>query len=475
MAKLNNITFSDNLGFGLPYGKVLEYENLKGINNFSFTSIPKENIHIVSLKERNTKSLIDELYLNDVLNIIKQEEKYYVKTGNYIGVIYDKEQNIKIEITSRFGDKFLQHILNYINNIYLPDVKFVAIKKESKNETQFQFILAHLFIQSLEKITAVFGLPKIYTTQHENSYKVRGSLDIKHLTNHNIPLRNRLKSNYREQTEVQEIIDVLYNAMSIIDKKFGGIIIARLLSLKNHLKEKKSTRFVNHNVVQQALNHKALLHPSYSGYKQVLRYAEFIINNYDNMEDHKGKIETKAYLINIAELFEIYIEKVLRKGLNDVGWSVFAQKEIDTYTEKFFSRKLKPDIVLEKDNKVIVFDIKYKRMEYRGVDKLGMGDVDRNDFFQIHTYMSYYQNQSDKYYQNQSDNILLGGGLLYPIEGDLDNKFAHSNFFDNDEHFFIIDGINLFGINDETSQEEFKKRENDFIDRIKKIINKNYD
>jgi 5-methylcytosine-specific restriction enzyme subunit McrC len=37
-----------------------------------------------------------------------------------------------------------------------------------------------------------------------------------------------------------------------------------------------------------------------------------------------------------------------------------------------------------------------------------MGDLDRNDFFQINTYMSHYQN-------HQSNYNLIAGGLLYPI------------------------------------------------------------
>ena len=40
-----------------------------------------------------------------------------------------------------------------------------------------------------------------------------------------------------------------------------------------------------------------------------------------------------------------------------------------------------------KDKDVIVFDTKYKKMQMRDRYKNG-GDVDRNDFFQINTYMS---------------------------------------------------------------------------------------
>ena len=58
-----------------------------------------------------------------------------------------------------------------------------------------------------------------------------------------------------------------------------------------------------------------------------------------------------------------------------------------------------PDIVFQKDNEVLVWDAKYKRMKY------DFYDYDRSDFFQIHTYINYYQ-------KNFS---VMAGGLLYPL------------------------------------------------------------
>ena len=58
----------------------------------------------------------------------------------------------------------------------------------------------------------------------------------------------------------------------------------------------------------------------------------------------------------------------------------------------FYARNIIPDIVMTKGDDVMVFDTKYKKMLMRGT-KENIWDVDRNDFFQINTYMSYYQNQ----------------------------------------------------------------------------------
>ena len=95
-------------------------------------------------------------------------------------------------------------------------------------------------------------------------------------------------------------------------------------------------------------------------------------------------------------------------------------------------------------------------------------DVDRNDFFQINTYMSYYQNHPDKY------NVRIGG-LLYPIEENAKNlKFSHSEtWFGNSQTKFIVDGIDLSGSLesvDDIKFAEISKREQTFIENIKKLL-----
>jgi 5-methylcytosine-specific restriction endonuclease McrBC regulatory subunit McrC len=119
-----------------------------------------------------------------------------------------------------------------------------------------------------------------------------------------------------------------------------------------------------------------------------------------------------------------------------------------------------------KDNDVIVFDTKYKRMIMQGKNQNGAGDVDRNDFFQINTYMSYYQ--------NKKFNARIGG-LLYPIEKSfIENKhICHSEtWFGNPNTKFIVDGIDLSNLEEDNENKfaEISKREQNFINGIKKLL-----
>jgi 5-methylcytosine-specific restriction endonuclease McrBC regulatory subunit McrC len=85
----------------------------------------------------------------------------------------------------------------------------------------------------------------------------------------------------------------------------------------------------------------------------------------------------------------------------------------------------------------MVFDAKYKRMKFiTGIGDEKRGDLDRSDFFQIHTYISYYQN--DGY-------DVIAGGLLYPMEKVYDKKecFSETLFGKDNTTKFIVDGIEL--------------------------------
>ena len=83
-------------------------------------------------------------------------------------------------------------------------------------------------------------------------------------------------------------------------------------------------------------------------------------------------------------------------------------------------------------------------------------DVDRADFFQIHTYIQYQLNHNE----------VKSGGLLYPIltESNFDNYL--SPFLINEVGFkmnFAIDGIQL---SEKEEEQNHIKAEKDFINRI---------
>ncbi|MGJ0310742.1 5-methylcytosine restriction system specificity protein McrC [Aliarcobacter cryaerophilus] len=426
-----------------------DYSDEKYPNNTFFSFFKDE--------EKTTSKNEDDL----IISIKKDGDNYLAQTGNYVGKFV--WQGLEIDIKSRFSNTFLERMLNFANDIFLDDVSITG-NKVDKDFDISKYIIYYMFVQNLEK-AFLLGLPKAYKSIEHHEMKLKGKIDINKFIKYDIPFQGKISSVSREQKEIQEIIDVLYKAVKIIDKN-NKAFLKNISHIKTHLKQYKSNNYVSNETINRALKSKALQNPIFAPYKKVLEYARFIINGNNIEEKNDGKQETFGFIINVAELFEIYITKLLQKEFSD--WYVESPHlRLDERFGKtyLYSRKIIPDIVMTKNKDVIVFDTKYKKMNFNYVKGNGV-DVDRNDFFQINTYMSYYQ--------NQNYNVKIGG-LLYPIEKSFkENKYiCHSEtWFGNLNTKFIVDGIDLSDLK-EDNENKFSQiviREKEFINRIKKLL-----
>jgi 5-methylcytosine-specific restriction endonuclease McrBC regulatory subunit McrC len=424
--------------FSSVYELKIGAEQLKQIKIFNFKSrhFPKPD----------EARLILKLYSKENS---EQKKEYIVQTGLYAGILFYK--GCKINITTTYGDAFLKRMLNFVNDIYIDNEQVNATKDEIEN--QFLFIIAYLFIQSLEK-AAVLGLPQQYKKHQERSHKVRGSIDFNDFLKRDIPFQGKLTSTFRERMYVQDIIDVIYLALRKLEKIFGKEIHSRLLGLTQLLKQQYSGRFVTYETIQKAKTHQSINNPIYSGFKKVLEYAEIILLDKDLMpENDKQQLATTGYLFDIAELYELYLEKLLSRSFQD--WTVSGQEEIPLYKLKFYKRSMFPDIVMKHrtNGKIVVFDAKFKKMDMMNKD------VDRADLHQIHSYSGYYKHK------------LIASGLIYPLSKAINAAEAHSeSLYGNDENEikFIVDGIYVTASH---SIKDIIENEAAFIERVSSVIN----
>lgn len=427
--------------------RLKDYQDEKYPNNIFFSFFKD--------KEKKEHKNQDDL----IISINKDyKDNYLLQTGNYVGNF--KWQGLEIDIKSRFSNTFLERMLNFANDVFLDDASITGNKVDESFDIS-KYIIYYMFVQNLEK-AFLLGLPKAYRSVNNHEMKLKGRIDINKYIKYDIPFQGKVSSVSREQKEIQEIIDVLYKAVKIIDKnKFNTKNISHI---KTHLKQYKSNSYVSNETINKALKSKALQNPIFVPYKKVLEYARFIINGNNIEEKNDGKEETFGFIINVAELFEIYLTKLLQKEFSD--WKIESPK-IELYESMFYQRKIIPDIVMRKGNDVIVFDTKYKKMMMRGT-KENIWDLDRNDFFQINTYMSYYQNQ------NQNLNVKIGG-LLYPMDKFEKEKCHCETWFGNPCTKFIVDGIDLSDLEEAKDNENkftpISKREQVFLDRIKDLLN----
>lgn len=368
---------------------------------------------------------------DDLILALTEEQGagWVAQAGNYVGRFpYQQRQ---FEIRSRFGDVFMQRMLNFANDIYIDDWTSPAERIDTDQTDYARALIFMMFVQSLEK-AFLLGLPKTYRSIHHHDHVVRGRIDIPRLIREDLPFAGRVASVAREQLPSQPIVDVLATAIGVIDRGGGAGMLRRIGHVRKQLAGCRSKRAVDAATLARARQDKGLANPIFAPYRQVLGLAETIIGLDSARDKPGGNTSMPGLLVDVAMLFEIYVGKLL--ALHFPAWRV-SSPAIRLHAGRFYQRRIIPDIVMEHEDgrRVAVLDTKYKRMQFRPSSGHDMGDLDREDFFQITTYMSHFAHQRGK--------KLVLGGLLYPLSHEPHTPICHDRWMGDETTSFIVDGI----------------------------------
>lgn len=306
-------------------------------------------------------------------------KNFELSTGNLIG--YVKQDKLTLNISSRFGDDFLKYIIADADG-------FLEVENSSGKgqDDDYQWLLAYLWNIKL-KCAYRLGLPKLYASQQERLSKVRGKLDsIDFYKNQGT---GKYLCTYREHSYTNPAITLFMEAYKVI----------------NHYSFSQQNRGI-YNALQVAnqgikrsrlelLNTKYFTNPFYNDYNLLIDLSKKIISS--KGMGFSDEQETNAFLFDVSMLFEYFIRKLLIRG----GFSLRGKQRelaIPALGVSKVTHQLEPDLVIDANNGVFIFDVKYKNFS----SQLG---VRREDLFQLHTYIGQYANQSK----------VLGCGFIYPL------------------------------------------------------------
>lgn len=425
-----------------------------------------KDINLITLDSSICEVVGDDKTIKPILEIrkSKEENKVEITTFGFVGRFSYASQ--EFDISYRFGEVVLERMITKVNDFDVKTLEYEA--KDSKNKNQTDSLALKIlylnFILKLEKLS-ILGIPKSYKRIEHHSDKLKGQIDINRFIKKDIPYTGKISSTSHEQTYVQEILDVLYGALIIVEKSMRELVGKRLFQIRNLISHYANRRFVDERTIENAIYHKSIQNSLYRDFKTLLEISSYIIRH-NNKQEYKASNIMSGLIFDVSLLWENYLYVLLKKNIEDENWKVLHEDLLEVYKDKFYARKMKPDIVIknESDKKVLVFDAKSKSMTMQGRNQNGAGDVDRADFFQINTYMSYYKNNGY---------TVIAGGLLYPIEKEFDKSTCHSeHWFGDKETKFIVDGIDLTSIQENLKIEDLVKAEKAFVERICKLLAK---
>ena len=416
----------------------------------------------------NSKKLNDELisYKIDSTELQYSKEIAMINkatffTSHYIGFYSTKIANkeINIIVKPRFGDGIFNYLLSYVYGIYLPK-GFSSTSNEKSNNL---WLIAIMWKATLQKAITKSQIPKEYQKFEKNLSTYKGQLNISKHIKHNLFDKSKFYCNYRKLTMNTTINQTIRYIYRLLEKKGFGNLLKDIAEYDQILQ--------SFGVESKMVHPKEIQHIRYSKlniyYKKVMELSSLILKSQSKSSDiTSSKNDSFSYFLDIAELWENYLLKVLQRNLPE--YNIYSPNEdggeylLDGKNLEDEYRQIIPDIIIKKNNKVVaILDAKYKK--YNQIGKFANSAknpnfVSRDDLYQMCTYMYHYAD-SDK-------NVI--GLFISPIEDIGEIK----TFSKNKKHKIGVLNLNIEQFDKKYDEARKELQKNFSVDKIQKAEQK---
>lgn len=426
---------------------VREYEKI-GIKGTSKTDIDKN-------KFNKLKEFIKTNKLDEDPKFFKVYKDYIIPQ-NFIGSI--NIDDISIEIFPKIPlvkgnenhhkkERFLE-ILKYVETFNENIYENLEIGNE--NMPILEFFISN-FIEEIEKILKK-GLVYSYINKSENILYFKGKLD---LANH--ILANHIKYNIIENRFFMNFYEFSINSME------NSLIKLALEKIKNISSNMENIDKLHQLLIQfedietSGLNpahlfKKILFDRKNEFYRKSLNLAKFfLLDESPYSVFYNDEREVTGLFFPMEIIYESYVANKLKQLINkqisikiqDESYRIFDKCEVGGNEEKKYTTlfKLKPDIVVEKENETIILDTKWKELknpkENKGIYNY---NISEKDIYQMITYIQVYNTKAKKckkayliYPINNNDDSPLTKDIVFSGKDDLEIRAYFIDLSSEDE------------------------------------------
>jgi 5-methylcytosine-specific restriction endonuclease McrBC regulatory subunit McrC len=373
-------------------------------------------------------------------------------TSHYIGFYSTKisNQTISIYIEPRFGNGLLNYLLSYTYGVYLPK----GFSNSNNQKSQSLWLITFMWKALLQKAMTKSQIPKEYKKFSKNLSTFKGQLNIQKQIKHNLFDRSRFYCDFRKLTMDTTINQTIRFVYKLLKKEYGHVLkdISEYdLMLQSFGVENSK---VNIKQIQNIRYSKLNFH-----YKKVMELSALLIKQESKTSDiHSNTEDSFAYFIDIAELWENYLLKILQKGLSE--YYIYSPNEKGG--ENLFSdgsRSIRPDIIIEKNGKIVaILDAKYKWYKKIGTTACDIDCISRDDLYQMTTYLYHYGKNAEK----------LIGLFISPVRQEKEDLKV---LYHNKNHKIGVVNLNIdISKDQEFDKNEIQFEENNFIKKIRGIL-----
>lgn len=310
-----------------------------------------------------------------------------ISVTNYVGLIqmnngYQIQVLPKIDLASDDTDRtetkkvFLQMLRTMKD---FPAKVFNTANLQMSKMNLYE-IFINMYLQEVRELLKK-GIKSDYIQQNDNLNYFKGKLDI---TNH-------IKSNLTHK----ERFFMLYDEF-LADRPENKIIKATLEKLgriTNSAENQKEIRqqllfFENvaasDNYVRDFS--KIKLDRTTEAYKSIIEWSKVFLFN-KSFTSFSGGASARALLFPMEKVYESYIAKYMKQTFGNDGWDVSTQDRGYYLFDSPRKFALRPDIVISKENQVIILDTKWKKLVPEAGENYG---ISQSDMYQMYAYAKKY-------------------------------------------------------------------------------------
>ena len=416
--------------------QIKEFQNIiskKDYENEGNKYLPEKDFkELISFIEEFVGSE-EETDVMDFMKVYKTKDRNLgtvVKVNNYVGLIqlksgYKIEILPKIDFTDEENNKtkaiFLK-MLRSLKDFSGKNFKNADLKISKMNLYE---IFINMYLNDVRTLVKN-GLKSTYVTKEDNIKFYKGKLQVSQHIKMNLAHKEKFYMAYDE---------------FLVDRAENRLVKATLLKLQKLTSSSQNSKEIRQlliafELVETSTNYekdfsKISIDRNTKDYTNLMRWSKVFLFN-KSFTSFSGKVSSRAILFPMEKIFESYVAQQVRKKFLPNNWEVSIQdKGYHLFLENsrpIFS--LKPDIVLRKENKIVILDTKWKRLIPESRKNYGISSV---DMYQMYAY-------AKKYEEN---GIIPEIYVIYPKTKDMiETKYFESN--DGVKvNIFFIDLVNI--------------------------------
>lgn len=369
---------------------------------------------------------------SDVLDfckiVYKRGEGATIVFKNYVGLI-QISKNFQIEIlpkidfvssekdTKEIFLKMLRSLKNFMGKVF-------TTANLNLDRMSLYEIFINMYVQEVRYLVKK-GIKSAYTKTESNLNFYKGRLIVNEHIKYNIAHKERFYIAYDEYS------------VNRAENRLNKSTLFELQKLTGDAKNAKEIRqlLTAFELVDLSQNYEKdfssiVIDRSTKEYENLMRWSEIFLKN-KSFTTFYGKEMANSMLFPMEKLFEAYVAKNLKNFFEKDNWHVSIQHREYYLFDKLNGEDYKkfaliPDIVAKKNERVIIFDTKWKRLID---DKNKNYGISPTDMYQMYAY-------SKKYKTSEI-------WLLYPMNEDMKAYKNNGIVFESDDNtrvsIFFVD------------------------------------